>query len=73
MFKEMEQHQRAIQDLDEAIRLDPQLAVAYTNRAEAYTLLGMDTDAQRDLDRAVELGVERVPLERKIEDLKKQR
>ena len=48
---------RSLEDLDEAIRLKPKLADAYSSRALAYTLLGKDVEAQQDFDRAVELGV----------------
>ncbi|MCH8959218.1 MAG: hypothetical protein IH835_07170, partial [Proteobacteria bacterium] len=34
------QYQRAIEDLNEALRLDPELAPVCTNRAVAYTHLG---------------------------------
>ena len=35
-YAELDQHQRAIQDLDEAIRLIPQYAAAYNNRGRSY-------------------------------------
>ena len=60
------QHQLAIQDYDEAIRLDPELAVAYGDRALAYTLLGKHKEAQQDVDRAVELGADSGLLEMAI-------
>ncbi len=65
--------QRAIQGYDEAIRLAPSFAVAYVNRARAYTHLGKDKEAQEDVDRAVEPGFERSMLDGQIEELKKQR
>ena len=68
----MGQFQRAIRDYDEAIRLDPQLALVYSNRAIAYTLLGKDKEAQQDVDQAVGLGLDRDRLEGAIEELKKQ-
>ncbi len=39
----------------------------------AYTLLGMDKEAQQDVDRAKELGIDRGKLEVTIEELKGQR
>ena len=66
-------NERAIQDFDDAIRLNPKLGVAYANRATAYTLLGMDEEAQRDVDRAIDLGVEADTLRRTIEDRRRQR
>ena len=65
--------EEAIQDYDEAIRLDPQDADAYINRALAYTLLGKDAEANRDVDRAVELGINRSVLDSEIERLKRGR
>jgi Tfp pilus assembly protein PilF len=52
------QHQRAIDDLDKAIRLDPQYEDAYYNRGIAYRNLGQQKIADRDFARAKELGVE---------------
>ena len=69
----MGQVERAIRDYGEAIRLYPQYALAYVNRALAYTLLGQDKEAQQDMNRAVELGSDRGPLEDAIEELMKQR
>ena len=51
----LEEHQRSVDDASEAIRLDPQLSLAYTNRAEAYEALGLDAEAERDLDQARKL------------------
>jgi len=43
------------------------------NRALAYTLLGKDMEAQKDVDRAVGLGFDRGKLDSGIGELKKQR
>ena len=43
------------------------------NRGFGYTLLGMDTEAQLDVDRAVELGLDGTDLEAAIVRLKTQR
>ena len=67
------QLERAIQDCDEAIRLNPNLAIAYANRASDYTLLSRDDEAQQDVDRAVGLGFDRDTLARTIKELKSQR
>ena len=48
--------QEAIAEYDEAIRLDPQDALAYANRTRAHTLMSMDAEAEQDFNRAVELG-----------------
>ena len=69
----MGQYERAIQDYDEAIRLNPQLAVAYANRAFAYTSLGKDTEAEQDINLAIELGIDRAVMESTIQELKSQR
>jgi tetratricopeptide (TPR) repeat protein len=52
---------QAISYYDEAIRLDPRFALAYYNRASAYTSLGRTSEAQQDVDRATELGLDRTP------------
>ena len=65
--------QRAIQDLDEAIRLDPRFAQAYANRAIAHTLLGEDVAAQKDIARAVEMGFDQRLVEDAIERVRSQR
>ena len=62
-----------IQDYDEAIRLNPEFALAYANRALYHTLLGNDAEAQQDAERSIELGVDRALLESAIEEAKKQR
>ncbi len=73
MHANLGQYQRAVEDFDNAIRLDPQYALAYSNRALAYTLLEKYTEAQQDVDQAVELGQDRALLEKAIEKLKKGR
>ena len=50
------QYQRAIEDWDEAIRLDPQYADAYYMRGEAYYDLGQYERAIQDYDEAIRLG-----------------
>ena len=65
--------QSAVQDFTTAIRLDPQYADAYTRRGMMYTLLDKDDEAKEDFDRAVQLGTDRVTLEREIVTLKRPR
>jgi Flp pilus assembly protein TadD len=50
------QHERAIEDYDEAIRLDPKDAYAYNNRGLAYRNQGQQELADRDFAKAEELG-----------------
>ena len=49
------QHQRAIQDYDKAIQLDPNDAKAYNNRGFAYHNLGQDAEADADKAKACSL------------------
>ena len=60
-------------DYDQAIRFDPELAVAFANRAIDFVILGDDPAARQDFDRAVELGIDPGPLERTIQGIKSQR
>ena len=48
--------QTAIEDYDEAIRLNPQYADAYYNKGVAYYYLGQQKLADRDFAKAKELG-----------------
>ena len=54
-YKSMNQFERAIEDYDEAIRLDPQLANAYLGRGVASGALGQYERALQDLDEAIRL------------------
>jgi len=51
-----EEVERAIEDYDEAIRLNPQDAEAYYNRGTAYLDLGQFERAIQDLDEAIRLN-----------------
>ena len=46
----------AIQEYDEAIRLDPQAGPYYYNRGVAHEALGKTLEAERDFAKAKELG-----------------
>ncbi len=72
-YRKLGQPQRAIEDLEEAIGLKPDLGKAYQSRALAYTLLGKDAEAQQDVDKAGELGVDSASLETAIREIKEQR
>ena len=47
--------ERAIQNLDKAIELNPQFADAFCNRGLAYVNLGRYARAMQDFDKAIEL------------------
>lgn len=47
--------ERALEDYDQAVRLDPRLAEAYYNRGHALYRLGRPQDALRDYDKVVSL------------------
>ena len=56
--------------LAEAIRLDPQFALAYSNRALAYMHLGKDDEARMDVERGTELGIDPGPILARMEEVK---
>ena len=70
VYRDLSQHERAIQDYNEAIRLDPGFADAYKNRALAYTVLGNHVDAEKDVELALVLGMAPGELESAIEDIR---
>jgi tetratricopeptide (TPR) repeat protein len=49
------QHDRAIQDYDQAIKLNPNYALAYNNRGIAYGAKGQHDRAIQDFDQAIKL------------------
>ena len=65
----LEQYDDAVMSFEEVLRIDPGDAAAYANRALANAGLGKDSEARRDLDEAVALGVDRPTLEAEIERL----
>ena len=54
-YLELRQLRRAIEEFDEAIRLDPKYAVAYGNRAIAYKLQGNKAKAIADFEKFITL------------------
>jgi outer membrane protein TolC len=54
-YIERKEYDRAIVDLDEAIRLDPTYAIAYNERGYAHNQLGHYAQGLRDLDEAIRL------------------
>jgi tetratricopeptide (TPR) repeat protein len=55
-YQVLGEYKRSIQDFDEAIRLDPENAMAYYNRGISYSNLGKLEEAERDFAKAKELG-----------------
>ena len=55
-IEDLGQHQRAIQDYDQAIRLNPRYAEAYNNRGIAYKNLGQHQRAIQDYDEAIRIN-----------------
>ena len=55
LMHKLGQNHKAIQDYDEAIRLDRQEAIAYANRAISYWELGQQDKADADKKKACEL------------------
>ena len=67
---------KAIPDFTRAIEVNPadrQVALAYAGRAMAYTVLGNDDAAGRDISRAIKGGFDAKKLIAIINDLKNQR
>ena len=56
-YLELGQHQRAIQDYDKALQLDPSFAAAYNNRWIAHNKLGEYTRADPDQAKACSLDI----------------
>ena len=60
-------------DFDEAIRFDPNYQPAHFGRTVAHVMLNMDAQAQRDVNRIIQLGFDPLLLQVAIEDLIKRR
>jgi tetratricopeptide (TPR) repeat protein len=54
-YSRLGQYERAIPDLDGALRLDPDFASALNNRANAYNKIGKPAEGEDDIDRALAL------------------
>ncbi len=48
----LDQSEKAIEDYDKAIEIDPQYAEAYYNRGSAYDILGQSEQARQDYAKA---------------------
>jgi tetratricopeptide (TPR) repeat protein len=65
---------RAVNDFNRAIELDPRYALAYGNRGLALLRQGKDAEAEKDFERAVALRPElKAELELNVERAKKWR
>ena len=64
----MDNAELAISDLDMAIKLDPGLAAAFANRAFAWAMLKETNRANRDLESAVRLGMDRALLDEALSE-----
>ena len=53
--------------------LDRRFAIAYVNRSLAWTMLGNDDEARKDVEMAAALGLDRDAVMTKIEELKAER
>ncbi len=56
LYLRLEENQRAINDYDKAIELNPKYASAYNNRGIAYARLGDDRQAIKEFDKSVEMN-----------------
>ena len=50
------EYQKAIDDYNKAIERLPEIGEFYVNRAKAYARLGDDAAAERDVEKAIEMG-----------------
>ena len=55
IYSDLEAYDRAIEDLDAAIKIDPDYFAAYNNRGYVRLLQGEYGDALKDFDRAIKL------------------
>ncbi len=69
-YLDLGQYQLAVDDYSQAIRLSSRDAEVYAARAFTYALLGKDTEAQQDVERAGNLGFARPFLQEAIEEVK---
>ena len=64
---------QAVENYDQAINLSPDFTHAFIKRALAHAVLGNDTEAQQDTDRAAELGANREHMEARLAAITEQR
>jgi Flp pilus assembly protein TadD len=58
LFEHKRQYRQAIEDFDNAIRINPSYVAAYVNRAKAHLAVGNAEQAEADLSEARRLGFE---------------
>jgi tetratricopeptide (TPR) repeat protein len=54
-YKDLGQYKRAIEDYDQAIRLDPKYAYAYYNRGNAYKKIGQHANVADDYNKYLQI------------------
>ena len=64
---------QAVENYDQAINLSPDFTHAFIGRALAHSVLGNDSGAQQDTDRAVELGASREQIDAGLAEITEQR
>ena len=69
-YTRLEQYEDGIRDFTTAISIVPEHQGAHFWRAMTYTLLGRDSEAEVDVTRAIELGVDADELRARIEGAK---
>ena len=65
-YQQLGQHEKAMADFNRALELEPVKAV-YSLRARSWVMMGMETEADREVERGVAAGVSRHYMEWVIE------
>ena len=55
-YADLGQFGLAIQDFDQAIEISPEMSIAYQARGSVYQHIGRSEEANKDLQKAQELG-----------------
>jgi len=69
VYLNLGEHDKAIKDLDEAIRLDPFRPPSFANRAVFHAVVGREQKALNDVGRASELGFNGAILGSRIQEI----
>jgi len=59
-YHHLGEYRRAIEDYDQALRIDPAFAIVYSNRGIAYRLLGEYRRAIQDFDQALRIAADEI-------------